>query len=217
MNLIEESKKVGKAITLGGIDLIPGGSIATRLIDEYLPDAFNQRKEEFVSMLNDRLDNVDQEVIEKLRDDDSFMFLVAKILRKVSDEPNKEKLDLYANVVSNLVELQSIEADKKIMFINFLGDLTSRHIKVLAVLRSPEECLENEGIKLNITMGGVSTMLERLIPDYKTNEAFYKNVIKDLYSSHLTTLQELGTTMSYDGVVAKRTSSFGDEFLEFVQ
>ncbi len=216
MDLKDEAKTIGKAVVLGAIEIAPGGSIVTRILDEYLPSSFDKRKNEFIDILDEKLTGLEDSVINKIKDDDSFVFFVAKILRKVCDEHERDKLEYFANLIVNTVLIESIDYDKCIMFNNILGEFTSRHINILSILKSPKEALDDKGITLNISMGGVSCVFVKLVSDYETNMQFYQNVISDLYLRHLTILKDLGTTMSYDGVVTKRTTNFGDEFLQYI-
>ncbi len=65
-------------------------------------------------------------------------------------------------------------------------------------------------------MGGSSTVLEFALPELNRRRAFYDLIWKDLYSSGLVEGDSLHVTMTGSGMIAKRTTEFGDGFVTFI-
>src|SRR5690606_32348975 len=110
-----------------------------------------------------------------------------------------------------------LEYDKKCLFLNLTGDLTSRHINVLKLMNDPREYLKAKGITLSMSMGGIEHMFSRALKDYDDEKDFYQNIYEDLQNRHLLTKGGWGATMSLDGILTARTTSFGKQYLSYLQ
>jgi len=64
--------------------------------------------------------------------------------------------------------------------------------------------------------GAMSQLIETAYPELHTKSEFYKQVWKDLYLRGLVNTDGLNTMMTLDGIVSKRTTNLGDQFLKFI-
>ena len=65
-------------------------------------------------------------------------------------------------------------------------------------------------------MGGLSTVIERAFVDLRGQREFYDVVFDELIARGLIRKVGLHVTMSGHGLIEKRTSKLGDQFLAFI-
>jgi hypothetical protein len=66
-------------------------------------------------------------------------------------------------------------------------------------------------------MGAMSHLVEEAFPELKGRRDLYDLIWKDLYSRGLASTDGLHTTMTGDGIVARRTTKLGREFVAFIR
>jgi len=91
-----------------------------------------------------------------------------------------------------------------------IDSFTELHIKVLKVFQSPST-------PPNLSMGGLSNVLVYNFPELNDQRDVYDQIWKDLYSKGLVSTSNLHTTMSGHGLMAKRTTKIGDQFIAFIE
>jgi hypothetical protein len=113
-----------------------------------------------------------------------------------------------------------LDSDMRQMILRYANDLTASHIKVLEFLDSPNEYGVRHGVKFgNYVLGGVSTILEEAIPEFKGRRDFYDQVVRDLHARGLLDIDESGihVTMSNTGMFESRTTEMGKKLLGVVR
>ena len=63
-------------------------------------------------------------------------------------------------------------------------------------------------------MGSPTTPLFQIYSEL--NNGLFKKIYDDLYTDGMVNTESLNVTMTGSGMVAKRTSQLGDEFLDFI-
>ena len=96
------------------------------------------------------------------------------------------------------------------VFLNLIDSFTEMHLRILKLFQAPKP-------PENITMGGLGLVLETNIPELHGQRSLYDQIWRDLYSSGLVNTDGLHTTMSANGLAAKRTTAMGDTFLRFIE
>ncbi|MEK7517448.1 MAG: hypothetical protein AAB583_02770, partial [Patescibacteria group bacterium] len=112
---------------------------------------------------------------------------------------------------------QNPKEDEIAIFINITDRLTPLHLKLLKILFNPQKAVDsNESARSrfeSISLGGVSTLFEMLLSEYPVD--LVNITFHDLYSMGLQNTERGGVTMSKHGIVAKRTTEFGDRYLNY--
>lgn len=129
----------------------------------------------------------------------------------------KIKREALKNAVLNSALRSEPDESLQQMFITFVDEQTEWHIILLKFFESPETSLKAYGVTISeISMGGLNTVLEKVFPELKEKKSFYNLVWKDLHIRGLVNTENLQTSMSPSGLVAKRTTEIGDRFLKFI-
>lgn len=122
-----------------------------------------------------------------------------------------EKLEYLANALLYTVE-QNIDEDKLIMFMSYVEKYTVSHIKILNFFNNPKK-FPNVNVE-NCIMGSPSQLLSQVYPEVSP---LRDKCINDLYNDGLMNTQSINVSMTAQGMVAKRTTQLGDEFLSFLK
>ena len=95
------------------------------------------------------------------------------------------------------------------LFLNFVDTLTELHIQILKLFQAPTP-------PPNMSMGGLSNVLEHNMPQLRARRDLYDQLWKDLYTRGLVNTEGMHTTMTGRGLEEKRTTGLGDAFLGFI-
>ena len=96
------------------------------------------------------------------------------------------------------------------MFFEWIDSLSVLHLQTLKLFQNPTP-------PPGMSMGfGLSSVLEHNMPHLKGHNHIYNQIWKDLYSRGLVNTEGMNTTMSGQGLAAKRTTEIGDAFLRFI-
>lgn len=201
----------------GSIPLI--GAAATELFNFVVTPSLEKRRVEWLNALADRMKQVESEVagfsIEALVDRPDFvsaMLTASQIAMRTHDD---EKLAALKSAVVNVARGSAPGEDLQSVFLSFVDYLTPLHLRLLRLFVDPVANMNDAGKSLgNIMMGGPSLVVETMYPGLARE--LYDPVWTDLYNRGLVNTEGLHTTMTAGGVVAKRTSALGDQFLRFI-
>lgn len=116
-----------------------------------------------------------------------------------------------ANALLYTVE-HSIDEDKLIMFMSYVEKYTVSHIKILNFFNNPKK-FPNVNVE-NCIMGSPSQPLSQVYPEVSP---LRDKCINDLYNDGLMNTQSINISMTSQGMVAKRTTQLGDDFLSFLK
>ena len=116
-----------------------------------------------------------------------------------------------ANSVINSLN-PNINEEKLIVFLDLIDRYTVSHIKIIYFFFNPKRF---DGIDSNsYMMGAPSIPLFHVYPEL--NNELFKKIYDDLYNDGMVTLENLNISLTGSGMVAKRTTTIADEFLEFI-
>lgn len=194
-----------------------GGPLGS-LLSDYLPDSVEKRKTEFLTKLAQELDAVRDRLQSDFVSKEYFISTFMQSFRRALENHQKEKVEAFRAIIINTALDQNPKEDEIAIFISITDRLTSLHLKLLKILFNPQRAVDsNEAARSrfeSISMGGVSTLFEMLLSEYPVdlvNIAFH-----DLYNMGLQNTERGGVTMSKHGIVAKRTTEFGDRYLNYI-
>ena len=92
------------------------------------------------------------------------------------------------------------------------------HLGILALFDDPQGWFSSANKQFpDLSMSGLSRVLEEAIPALRHQRDIYDQIWKDLYQRGLVNTDGLHTTMSGRGLQASRTSELGKAFLRFIQ
>ena len=145
--------------------------------------------------------------LEDLQKNEEFVSAVMYASHVALRTHKAEKLNALRNAILNVAKGQAPEETVQHLFLNFIDSFTELHLRILKVFQAPPP---------NLSMGGLSDVLDHNIPDLRGRRELYDQLWKDLYSRGLVTTDGLHSTMSGHGLAQKRTTGLGDAFLKFI-
>lgn len=202
---------VGEIAMKTFVSAIPvGGTLISATYDAVKNNCLSKRNEEWKSVLEERLSKLEM-TLEDIGNNELFVTAIVKTTELAAKTAKKEKMELLANSVLHSAT-QSMDEDKLIIFLSLLDKYTVSHIKILHSFHNPGG-LQNVNSN-DYYMGAPKTLLFSVYPELQT--PWFDKLFKDLYDDGLVSIKDLNTTMSGHGMVEKRTTEIGDEFLRFI-
>ena len=176
---------------------------------------FNRRIEKWMEEIGEELrvlglsEKID---LNTLSENEEFISTVANVSALILKTHKKEKLTLFKNIIINKAKDKSINEDTENLFMHFVDYFTTTHIKILKLFQNPKE-----KVKPNVYSSGLgSAVLEYNMPELKDKRVLYDLLWRDLHIRGLVNTDGLHGLASAEGLKAKRTTDFGDEFIKFI-
>lgn len=208
-----------------GLSAIPiVGGPAVEIFGAIINPPLSKRREKWIESIVDELVEMQEKVegfsIESLSQNDVFITTVTHATQIAIRNHQKEKLEALKNIVLNVASGNSPNEDIQLMFLDYIDALTSWHLRFLQLFQDPRTyVIKEKGSYSEIAMGGVSSLFRLVFPEIANNRTFYEQITRDLYNRGLINIDHsvLHTTMTGHGIVEKRTTEIGDQFLTFIK
>lgn len=206
-------------------------SAATRVGAGYVPLAGPMLSEALAHIINAplqrRVHSWREEVMRRIKaleisessleDNENFASAVVEAQMAVMRSNAEEKREALANAVLNVALDRGPDEDRQQMFMAYIAELTPWHLRLLVLMSDPPGVLQQIEVDIsNISMGGLSILVEGVYPELNGQKEFYKQLANDLNNRGLLSDVGFNVTMSGGDIVAKRTTNAGDEFIRFV-
>jgi len=203
---------VAHTIAKAGLSAIPiVGGPAAELFQLVIQPPLERRRHAWMAYVGEKLKELEANGhdLEKLQNDERFISTVMHASQLALRTHQKEKLTALRNAIVNVAKGQSPDEALQYMFLDIIDSLSELHIQILRLFQSPTP-------PPNMSMGGLSLVLEHNMPQLRGRRDIYDQFWEDLYSRGLVNTEGLHTTMSGSGLGQKRTTNLGDEFLKFI-
>jgi hypothetical protein len=200
------------ALTKAGLSAIPlVGGPAVELFQALVQPPLEKRRNEWMQAMGDRLRQLEDKglKLESLQSNEPFISAVMHATQAAIRTHATSKREALSNALLNIAIGQGPDETVQHLLLNFIDDLTEMHLRILKVFHEPP-------ILNNLTMGGLSYVLEHAIPDLRNRRDIYDQLWRDLYSRGLVTTEGLHITMSGSGLAARRTTGLGESLLKFI-
>lgn len=201
------------AITKAGLSAIPViGGPAVELFQHLVQPPLERRRQEWMTSVGEKLKELEDRGIDigKLGQSEEFISAVMHASQIALRTHQEEKREALRNAVFNIASGQSPGEALEHMFFDWIDSLSLLHLQILKLFQAPTP-------PPKMSMGGLSSVLEYNMPQLKGHAHTYGQVWKDLYSRGLVNTEGMNTTISGQGLAAKRTSEIGDAFLRFIE
>ncbi len=219
---IETAKELARSAARGIVGAVPVAGPALSeflglLISAPVHRQVQDWREEVVRRLLALEEKIEGFNASTLQDRGDFAAAVMDAQSALVRSNSEEKREALANAVVNVALERSPDEDRRQMFMSYISDLTSWHLRLLALLQDPPGASKRQGVDMsNISMGAISTMIERVYPELRGQREFYDLLGRDLESRGLLSGAGFHVTMTGSGVMTKRSTTLGDEFIRFV-
>lgn len=191
------------------VGAIPYGSILVNVYDAIKGGCLDKRRKKWQATIEERLSHIEK-TLDDIGNNENFATTMIRTTEMAMKTSSEEKITYLANAVINSIGI-NIEEEKMILFLALLDKYTVSHIKTINYFNNPKKF----GVYAsNYYMGSPKDPLFQTFPELNT--PIFDKIFKDLYFDGLVTSDSLNSTMTANGMVAKRTSALGDEFLSFI-
>lgn len=200
------------ALAKAGLSAIPViGGPAVELFQYLIQPPLERRRSQWMHEVGTRLRELEGRGInlEELSRNEDFVSVVMHASQVALRTHQEEKREALGNAVLNVAMGQSPHEALQHMFLEWIDTLSVLHLQILKLFQQPTP-------SPNMSMGGLSSVLEYNMPELQGHAPIYNQVWRDLYSRGLVNTEGLNVTMSGRGLSEKRTSEIGDAFLAFI-
>jgi len=204
---------VAHAIAKAGLSVIPiVGGPAAELFQNVIQPPLERRRVEWMVLVGEKLQELEGEgfKLEDLQANEEFVSIVMHASQIVLRTHLTAKLEALRNAILNVAKGQAPEEALQNVFLNLVDSFTELHLRILKMFQAPSP-------PPNMSMGGLSNVLEHNIPELRGKRELYDQLWKDLYSRGLVNTEGLHVTMTGHGLGQKRTTGIGDAFLKFIE
>ena len=200
------------AIAKAGLSAIPviGGS-AAELFQNVIQPPLEKRRIEWMQQVGEKIQELEENglKIEDLQENEEFISAVMHASQIALKTHKNEKLKALRNAILNIAKGQAPEETLQNIFLNLIDSFTELHICILKLFQNPEP-------PPNLSMGGLSDVIEHNIKELRGRQDLYDQIWMDLYSHGLVNTDNLHVTMTVHSLRQKRTTGMGDAFLKFI-
>jgi hypothetical protein len=223
MKKIPEEKSGGDYAIIAlksGASAIPiVGGPAAELIG-LINTPLEKRKVEWLNSLAKKVEELEKKGVfsaTELQENQEFITAVTHATQIAIRSHEEEKLNALRNAVINTAKKLDVGRNMRMIFLSYIDLLSPWHLILLDFFRNPKNACSAKGIDVRkYYMGEVSQVLEDCFQELRGRRSFYDLISADLLSKGLISSDGLHTTMSAGGMVEKRTTDIGDNFLHFI-
>ena len=207
-------------IILAGIPYF-GGS-AAELFSAVIAPPLEKRRNQWLNDIVERLKLLEKESnefrIESLSQNEAFITIMLHATQAAIRNHQQEKLEALRNAILNAAISKSPEDDMQLMFLNFVNEFTSYHLRILHFFDDPESWGKRHNISYpkNWVHGNLFRILGVAFEELKERRDFCDQVVQDLYNKGLMGTESLHGIMTVEDMFVSRTTEMGKEFLAFI-
>ncbi|ENM5740380.1 hypothetical protein AB1F87_004005 [Vibrio mimicus] len=213
----EKFHRVASA-TVASVPII--GGAAVEVFRALIEPPMSKRQTEWMVQVTDALNGLYESGLVTefdLQQNERFFTTLVNASNVAIRNHEKAKLEALKNAVLNSALPNSPDDTKQQLYLNLIERYTSWHLALLVLFQGPDIWAENNSHSFpNFYMGSISSVIESAYPELGKQPELCQLVWKDLYLNGLLDTDNFNTTMSAAGMLAKRTTQFGDEFINFI-
>lgn len=213
------ARDVGRAI----VSAIPAAGGPIQVVFENVFSAPIEKRrqawlEELAEVVTDLQQRVDGLTPENLAENEVFVTVAMQASQVAIRNHQKEKLEALRYAVLNSGLPNPPEEDEQLIFVRLIDQLTPWHLQLLAVLNSPVQWMNHNGVAYpGWGTGSVSQVIEHCLPDLRGKRDTYEQLVRDLQADGLLGQgQYLHLQMTGRGMVESRTTDRGIRFIKFI-
>jgi len=156
--------------------------------------------------------------IQVLTGDPAFNTIIAEADQIAMQSRDEEKLQALLYAIQNCTLPGAPAISVQSFFLRFLNDLSTTHLKVLAVLNNPREWLRSRSIgEDRFKVGTVNSLIQACLATTLMPTNSSEQIVRSLQSRGLLQQHKVETVMGRDSLLAPRTTAMGRQFLAFIQ
>ena len=213
---------VTHAVAKAAIGSLPFvGAAGVELFSYVVSAPHERRREAWMKQVGDdlaKLRDTRGVNLHTLRDDDSFVDAVVAATQAAIRTADVAKHAALRNAILNTAFPFAPEEAVRQTYIQFIDELNAWHLRFLDLFDDPNEWQRmNDKTFPTLYAGGLSHVVEHAYPEVKSRQNLYDQWWRDLYTRGLVSTDSLHVMMSGHGLLGRRTTDFGREFVKFVR
>lgn len=203
--------------TKAAISMIPiAGAPLVEILNILVTPSLQKRRDTWFEELGEKLKELEEKKYltwQDLEDNETFIDISIKATELALKTSQTEKLEALKNALLNSAKPDSVDISMQQIFLSYIDTFTVWHIKLLKLFDNPQE---HESKLQNVSMGGLNILIYTAYPELKSQDEFVRQIFKDLYSKGLLNTESLGTTMTLQGILSRRTTVMGQHFIKYI-
>jgi hypothetical protein len=205
-------------VARGILSIVPGLS---ELFEEFVTPPLEKRLDEWRDNVGNTLKYLEEKKgisLELLQQDEEFVDIVLQATQIAMRNSQIEKRIALRNAIVNTAIMESIDHAHRQMFLNYIDIFTVWHIEMLKLMQNPLEWGKRNDHEYPLgSSGSLARIITSAYPELDGQRDFYDQVWAELRQRGLVNTDSLHTMMTTRGTLDKRTTDFGDLFLEYVE
>jgi hypothetical protein len=215
---------VAYAVVRAGLSSIPAvGGAAVELFQFVLAPPLERRRDEWMEQVGEALRDLEANrgvKLEELQANDVFIDTALKASQIAFRNSQEEKRRALRNAIYNAALPNPPEQSLQQIFLDLIDSFTVWHLRILKLFDNPQQWARenNHRFPEAVISGSLAKdILESAFPEFRGKRTLYDQIWQDLYQKGLINTDSLHTMMSRQGLLAKRASDLGTQFLRFVE
>ena len=209
------------ALVKAALSAVPvaGGPLAelfAYLIDEPVKKRRDDWIEEVAGSLEDLRARIGDDFIEGLRHNESFTTILLNASQIAVRSHQREKIEALANAVLNSALGMTPDETERAIMLDLIDRLTPTHVSLLRLFQAPQNNPAVAQRMSSMFSGGLTQIVWAAFPELQSRSELVNLIWRDLSNAGLMTEGGLNVMMTGGGLIQKRTTTFGDRFLEFI-
>jgi hypothetical protein len=200
------------------IELAPGGSLATYLLNLIVKPPVQKRIEQWMTDVTNAVNKHTQD-LDSLRDNQRFITTFIQASQIATRNHNCEKLSALQNAVLNSINPPSYSESLQIHFLHLVDRFTEWHLRILKIF-SDDNWLPNSNLgSFGHGRSATENVIKHHYPDFSNKELFIDLILEDLQATRLIHTEWNGPgPMAIQRVASVPSiTSMGREFLTFIE
>lgn len=211
-DIVEKSLEIAEIAGKTLLSAIPiGGTLVAAVFDTVKGNVLAKRQARWRNIIEERLSAVET-TIENIGNNEKFATMLIKTTELAIKTEKEEKIKYLANALVNSINT-NMDEDKMIIFMSLIDKYTVSHLKILNFFNDPIKFETVKAKMKNYYMGSPADPLSTVYPEVMY---FSDRCIKEMFNDGLMNIENIHTTMTANGMISKRTTALGDEFLDFI-
>jgi hypothetical protein len=202
-----------------GLSAVPilGGAI-TEIFNSLIEPPLTRRRTEWMIQVSDAINDLYKKGIvteQDLQHNETFLTTLFHASAIAIKNHQSAKREALRNAVINSALPGAPDDTVQQIFVNLIDSCTSWHIALLQLFQGPEKWAAQKDHKFpDLYMGALSDIVTSAFPALAGQEHIYQIIWQELFRTNFVSSESLSGTMSGSGLLAKRTTDFGDQFLK---
>jgi len=197
------------------------GTTAAEIFGLVVTPPLEKRRIQWMNEIGEKLTELEKSRginIAELANNELFIDVVMQASTFAIKTSQKEKIEAFKNVLLNTAVGSNIDDTKSHIFLTLLDKFTVWHIKLLILLENPTNWFQKANKTFPDYMAAsLSNVITEAYPELKNEDSLLDIFWSDLKIAGFHNSVDLKTTMSESGLVTKKTTKLGDEFLKLIR